>query len=119
MVVPIMRSFPGRHAAPEFFKPVLRHHDLRQRRGFFALLEWHRFVHQTYGPKTLLYECGLRRDERLSVLSDDTDFFSVDARELHGFSEECVFFVLVVRRERVLMNDDQVGAVTAGAGKVR
>ena len=66
-----------------------------------------------------LYKCGLRRGECLSVLSDDTDFLSVDARELHSFPEKCVFFVLVVRCERVLMDNDDILASTTGAGEIR
>ena len=50
--------------------------------------------------KTLLYKYGLRRRERLSVFSDDTDFLSVDACELHSLPEEDLFLVLVARRER-------------------
>jgi hypothetical protein len=64
----------------------------------------------------LAYGRGLRRGERLFVLSDDTDFFSVDTRELHGFTEQRIFFVLVVRRERILMDNNHVFASTTGAG---
>src|SRR5437016_14358531 len=39
MVWPIMRLFCGGHAALQFLEPVLHHHDLRQRRSFFALLD--------------------------------------------------------------------------------
>ena len=67
--------------------------------------------------KTLLQEYGFRR-ERLSVLSDDADFFSVKARELDGLPEEGIFIILVVGRERILMDNYQVGAVATGAGEV-
>src|SRR6266571_4480393 len=90
------------------------------RGSFWAKIAIH-FPHAP-GSRTvrlLLYKCRLRGGERLSVLSDDTNFFSVDAREFHGFSKKCVFFVLVVRRERILVDYDHVGAVTTGAGEVR
>lgn len=53
--------------------------------------------------ENLLYECGLGR-EHLSVFPDDTDFFSIDARKLHSLPEEGIFLILVIRRERVLMD---------------
>jgi len=43
---------------------------------------------------TILYKCDFRR-ERLSVRSNDTDFFSVDAREFHSLLEEGVFLILL------------------------
>jgi hypothetical protein len=66
-----------------------------------------------------LYECGFRRGERLSVLSDDTNFFSVDARELQSFPKEAEFFILVVRREGVLMDNYYVLVSTTRISEVR
>ena len=71
------------------------------------------------GRKALLYECGLSSSERLSIFSDDTDFSSVDAREFHSFFEKCIFLILVVRRERVLMDNYEAITFTTGAGGVR
>src|SRR6266704_603918 len=90
------------------------------RGSFWAKIAIH-FPHAP-GSRTvrlLLYKCRLRGGERLSVLADDTDFFSVEARELYSLPEEGVFVILVVRRERVLMDNYNVGAVTTGAGEVR
>ena len=66
-----------------------------------------------------MYECGLRGRERLSVGADNAYFLPVQARKLQSFPEQHVFVILVVRRERVLMDDYHVGAVTTGAGEVR
>jgi hypothetical protein len=47
-----------------------------------------------------LHKRGFRRSERFSVLADDTDFFSVDARKLDGFPEKRIFWL--VHRKRFI-----------------
>ena len=66
----------------------------------------------------LLKERRLRGGECLSVLADNAYFFSVQARELYSFSEECVFVILVVCGKTILMNKDHILAPTAGASEI-
>ena len=43
----------------------------------------------------------------------------MQARELHSFTGERIFFVLVVCRERVLMENEHVRAFSAFVGEFR
>src|SRR5712692_1765958 len=71
-------------------------------------------------PMLSLQQYGFPRSfECFPVCSDDADFSSVESRELYRHPEERVLVILVVRGERVLMDNHRVGFFTAGLNEVR
>ena len=56
--------------------------------------------------------------ESFPVRTNNADFFTVESREFYRLTEESIFFLLVVCRERVLMNDHEIFIFAAGLSEI-